>query len=88
MFGKTASRLMTIGRSAPDDEYRALHNALTIVYETPMSLGAWPATLKAALNLIGLPAGVPREPVRPLAPAETGKLAALFDELDVQRASI
>jgi 4-hydroxy-tetrahydrodipicolinate synthase len=88
LFGKTASRLMAIGRSAPDDEYRELHNKLTIIYESLMNTGTWPAALKAALNLIGLPAGVPREPVQPLTSAETEKLAALLNELGLQRASV
>ena len=59
---------MDIGRSAPNDEYRKLHHSLTVIYETLMGLGTWPASLKAALNLIGQPAGVPREPVQALAP--------------------
>jgi 4-hydroxy-tetrahydrodipicolinate synthase len=61
---------------------------LTIIYESLMNTGTWPAALKAALNLIGLPAGVPREPVQPLTSAETEKLAALLNELGLQRASV
>lgn len=87
LFGKTASRVMTIGRSAPNEEYRALHNAFTIIYETLMGLGTWPAALKAALNLIGLPAGVPREPVQPLPQREIERLSLLLDELGVQHIS-
>jgi len=33
-----------------------------------------PAALKAALNLLGQPAGVPREPVMPLAGADLEKV--------------
>ena len=39
-----------------------------------MGIGTWPAAFKAALNLLGQPAGVPRDPVMPLAAAELEKL--------------
>ena len=38
------------------------------------SIGTPPAGLKAALNIIGLPAGVPRDHVSALTPAEEGRL--------------
>jgi 4-hydroxy-tetrahydrodipicolinate synthase len=77
LLGKAASRLMAMGRAAPDDEYRRVHNALTLIYETLMKLGTWPAALKAALYLIGKPAGVPRDPVQPLSEPDISQLAAL-----------
>jgi len=45
------------------------------VYEMMMGTGTWPAALKAALNLLGQPAGVPREPVMPLTGADLEKVA-------------
>jgi 4-hydroxy-tetrahydrodipicolinate synthase len=86
LLGETASRLMAIGRAAPDDEYRRLHNALTRIYETLMKLGTWPAALKAALHLIGQPAGVPRDPVQPLSEPDTAQLAALLSEIGAKGA--
>jgi len=83
LLGKAASHLMTIGRAAPEDEYRRLHNALTLLYEALMRLGTWPAALKAALQLIGLPAGLPREPVQPLSSAETQQIAALLRDVGI-----
>ena len=46
------------------------------VYEMMMGTGTWPSALKAALNLLGQPAGVPREPVMPLAGADLEKVRA------------
>ena len=80
-LGKIAGRLMDIGRKAPDAEYIDVHQKLTIVYETLMSLGTWPSSLKAGLNLIGLPAGVPRDPVLPLGGAALDRLHVTLDEL-------
>ncbi len=48
-----------------------------------MSQGTWPAALKAALNAMGLPAGVPRDPICPLGPIEIARLNALLLELKV-----
>ncbi len=80
-LGKTAGRLMEIGRKAPDPDYVDAHYKLTIVYETLMSLGTWPSSFKAGLNLLGLPAGVPRDPLMPLNGAGLDRLRATLDEL-------
>jgi 4-hydroxy-tetrahydrodipicolinate synthase len=66
LFGGLASRLLAIGRAAPDDEYRRVHQDLTLIYQTLMGSGTWPAALKAALNMVGAPAGLPRDPIQPL----------------------
>ena len=81
LLGKTAGHLMEIGRKAPDAAYVDAHHKLTIVYETLMSLGTWPSSFKAALNLQGLPAGVPRDPLLPLAGPALDRLRATLDEL-------
>ena len=83
LLGPVAARIMDIGRAAPDEEYRRVHNALTILYEVLMGVGTWPASFKAALNLIGQPAGVPREPVAPLTGADLDKLKAALTDLSV-----
>jgi 4-hydroxy-tetrahydrodipicolinate synthase len=83
LLAKTASRLMEIGRSAPDDEYGELHHKLTVLYETLMGIGTWPAALKAALNAVHVPAGLPREPVQPLGGAEAEKLSKVLRDLGI-----
>ena len=80
-LGPLAGRLMEIGRRAPDAAYVDAHRKLTIVYETLMSLGTWPAALKAGLNLLGLPAGVPRDPILPLEATGVERLSATLDRL-------
>lgn len=80
-LGPAAGRLMEIGRGAPDAGFVEAHGRLTVLYETLMSLGTWPAALKAGLGLLGLPAGVPRDPVLPLEPAAVEKLKATLERL-------
>ncbi|MCI5096201.1 MAG: dihydrodipicolinate synthase family protein [Rhodobacteraceae bacterium] len=72
-----------VGTTAPDDTYRKAHYQLTVLYELLMGTGTWPASFKAALNLIGQPAGVPRDPVLPLAEADIDKIKRTFDQLGI-----
>lgn len=77
------SQMATVGAGAPDDTYRKAHYQLTVLYELLMGTGTWPAAFKAALNLIGQPAGVPRDPVLPLGDADLDKIKRCFDELGI-----
>lgn len=77
------SDMAGIGAGAPDDTFRDTHYQLTVLYELLMGTGTWPAAFKAALNLIGQPAGVPRDPVQPLTDADTDKIKRCFDELGI-----
>jgi 4-hydroxy-tetrahydrodipicolinate synthase len=72
---------MDLASRAPGEELRDTHDAFTRIYEALMALGTWPSALKAAHNLIGLPAGLPREPVLPLDPGATAKLAEVMRAL-------
>lgn len=84
-LGADASRLMKIGQQAPDAVYRLMHHKLTVIYQTLMSIGTWPAALKAGLQLIGQPAGIPRDPVLPLTPPDLDRLRQMFAELELLR---
>jgi 4-hydroxy-tetrahydrodipicolinate synthase len=66
LLGAGARSLTAIASTLPSLEARRLHFALTTTYEALMDAGTWPAALKAALNMVGVPAGFPREPVMPL----------------------
>lgn len=77
------SDMARVGASAPDSTYRHAHHQLTVLYEMLMGTGTWPAAFKAALNLIGLPAGVPRDPVLPLAEADVDRIKRTFDTLGI-----
>jgi 4-hydroxy-tetrahydrodipicolinate synthase len=83
LLGKDCARIMELGRAVPSAETRAMHRKLTAAYQMLMGTGTWPAALKAALNLLGWPAGVPREPVLPLAGAELEKLRKTLVELEL-----
>ncbi|WP_137178022.1 dihydrodipicolinate synthase family protein [Roseomonas sp. AR75] len=84
LLGKDCARIMPLGAAAPSDEGRAMHQKLTVLYQMLMGTGTWPAALKAALNLLGWPAGVPREPVLALAGAELDKVRRTLDELGLR----
>jgi 4-hydroxy-tetrahydrodipicolinate synthase len=63
-------RLCTAGRL---QEAWAAQNRLTRFW-LAMSLGSFPAPVKTAMELIGLPAGIPRRPVAPLDPEHRERL--------------
>ncbi|WP_226579151.1 dihydrodipicolinate synthase family protein [Acuticoccus sediminis] len=72
--------------ASPNETYRRTHQQLTGVYEALMGIATWPASFKAALNLIGLPAGLPRDPVMAATGADVDRLRATFDRLGIARA--
>lgn len=77
------SDMAAVGTAAPDATYRKTHYQLTVLYELLMGVATWPASFKAALNLIGQPAGVPRDPVLPATQADIDKIKRCFDELGI-----
>lgn len=77
------SRMAAVGAAAPDASYRKTHYQLTVLYELLMSVATWPASFKAALNLIGQPAGVPRDPVLPATQVDIDKIKRCFDDLGI-----
>ncbi len=77
------SEMAAVGAGAPDDIWRHAHYQLTVLYELLMGTATWPASFKAALNLIGLPAGVPRDPVLPATGADIDKIKRTFDQLGI-----
>lgn len=81
LLGAAAGHLPVLAKEAMGKEHRALHYTLTVLYQTLMATGTWPSALKAALNLIGQPAGVPRDPVLPLAGGELDTLKRTLETL-------
>ncbi len=80
LMGGLAARLMEQASTGSAPELRTTQYRLTRVYEALMGLGTWPSALKAGHALIGLDAGVPREPVLPLDPAATASLRGVLQE--------
>ena len=81
LLGPAAGRIAALAQEVPGPEYRATHAKLTRLYEMLMGTGTWPSSLKAALALQGLPAGIPRDPVQPLDVAATAVLRVSMDAL-------
>lgn len=77
------SEMARVGNGAPDETYRRAHYQLTVLYELLMGTSTWPASFKAALNLIGLPAGVPRDPVLQATREDIDKIKRTFDDLGI-----
>lgn len=77
------SDMSAVGAGAPDLTWRHAHYQLTVLYELLMGTATWPASFKAALNLIGLPAGVPRDPVMPATVDDIEKIKRTFDQLGI-----
>jgi 4-hydroxy-tetrahydrodipicolinate synthase len=78
------SDMADAGRKEPGPVYRHAHNQLTALYEMLMGTATWPAGFKAALNLIGLPAGVPRDPVLAATHQDIDRIKKTFDQLGIQ----
>ena len=78
------SDLADTGRKEPGPAYRHAHNQLTSLYEMLMGTATWPAGFKAALNLIGLPAGVPRDPVLAATQQDIDRIKKTFDQLGIR----
>ena len=77
------SQMYDIGTDKPNATYRKTHNELTVIYELLMSAATWPASFKAALNLIGLPAGTTRDPVLAATPTDIDNIKKTFDQLGI-----
>ena len=74
LFGASAQRIMDLAGKASSAEKRQWHARITEVFNLLMDLETRPAAFKAALNMIGVPAGFPREPVQPLSPEGEARL--------------
>ena len=73
LFGVGAGRILeTAGMTTA--ERRRLHCAITDAFIAVQFIGTRPAGIKAALAMLGLPAGMPREPVLPLTADDEARL--------------
>ncbi len=75
---KDGYRLYELAKAGKAREAMPLHFKVTELYKALMGIGTWPAALKAGLNLVGRPAGIPRLPVHPLSPAEVTKMKEIL----------
>ena len=82
-LGADTANIASIAKEAPSEKMKDIHYKLTVLYQLLMGNSTWPASFKAALNLIGLPAGVPREPVHAATPEVIDNIKKTFDELGI-----
>ena len=73
LFGKETNRLLDAESMSIDERLRWQDRLIT-VFNTVLGTGTRPSGYKAALNMLGLPAGYPREPVEPLTPDDEAKV--------------
>ena len=83
LLGDRTAQVMAAAVQLPTKDIRDLQYAYTRIYEALMGLGTWPSSLKAALQLAGIPAGVPREPLAPLSRNDVSKLAEVMQEIGI-----
>lgn len=83
LFGRESASIMELAGTPTTATARALHLKISRAYTCLLETGTPPAALKALLNLLGLPAGIPRLPVHPLVAADLAQLRMLFTELGV-----
>jgi 4-hydroxy-tetrahydrodipicolinate synthase len=82
LFGAGARRLFDVHDMTPA-ERMDLHYRFGKVILAVSFLGTSPSGIKAGLNMIGLPAGVPRAPVQPLSPEAEATLRDVLVEAGV-----
>ncbi|SMF38871.1 4-hydroxy-tetrahydrodipicolinate synthase [Tistlia consotensis] len=87
LLGPLAGQLCALAAEPWDARHRDAQYRLTAAFEALSAVGTWPAALKAGLGLLGQPAGVPREPVIPLAGEDLARLRAALLRLSAPLAA-
>lgn len=82
-LGDDTKNITALACEKPSDKQAEIHHKLTVIYELLMAHSTWPAAFKAALNLIGQPAGVPRDPVYAATPEVVDEIRKTFDDLGI-----
>lgn len=82
-LGADTTNIALLAKEKPGEKQADIHYKLTVLYELLMGNGTWPSSFKAALNLIGQPAGVPRDPVHPADDKVVDTIKRTFDSLGI-----
>ncbi len=82
-LGADAANIASLAKEKPGLKQADIHYKLTVLYELLMGNSTWPAAFKAALNLIGQPAGVPRDPVHRASDDVVDTIKRTFDDLGI-----
>jgi 4-hydroxy-tetrahydrodipicolinate synthase len=81
LLGARGVELYYAARAGDLERARPLAYVATAMYPVLFGIGTWPASLKAAMQMMGLPAGIPRPPVLPLDREATEKLRGHLAEI-------
>ncbi len=79
LWGAKAKRVMELAGQGFSDEKLEWHCRITEVFNLLMDMETRPAAFKAALNMIGVPAGVAHEPVEALSAESEARLRAVLE---------
>ena len=85
LLGADTARILPLARAAGSPERSALHHRVAGIYHLLLEagIGPSPAPLKATLALLGLPAGLPRDPARRVPPDNMARLRDGLRDLGV-----
>jgi 4-hydroxy-tetrahydrodipicolinate synthase len=83
LLRKDGYRLYELAVAGKVKEAIKLHFKVTRIYRALMGIGTWPAALKASLNALGRPAGIPRKPVHPLSREDNKRLIQILQSVGV-----
>jgi 4-hydroxy-tetrahydrodipicolinate synthase len=83
LMRKDGRRLFDLAVDKNIEEGLPLQFIATRLYGILFGIGTWPAALKAAMNALGRPAGVPRLPVHRLTAEATAELTRRLKEVGV-----
>jgi 4-hydroxy-tetrahydrodipicolinate synthase len=81
LFGKEGVRLYESSIHGDYETTKKIHFKVAKVYDLLFGLGTWPAAMKQAMNIMGIPAGYPRKPVLPLTNKENETLRQNMKQL-------
>src|SRR3712207_2564292 len=81
VMGREAVQLYNLAAGGHFDEARRIQQRCIAVDHGVHGLGTFPAGLKAAMNLVGRPGGLPRGPLHALDEPRLAKMRAVLEEL-------
>ncbi len=83
ILGRAGAQLYYTVRNGDLDTGRRLHHQLVQLYAMLNKIGTWPASYKAALDLVGKKGGFPRDPVHALNADERKQVEATLKTLGI-----
>jgi 4-hydroxy-tetrahydrodipicolinate synthase len=81
VMGKDAIQLFRLSKTSPEAARKLQYKCIALDNAIHGGVGTFPASLKAAMNMLGRPGGYPREPLLPLTEEESGRLEDVLIKL-------